>query len=464
MTKPIVLKLSVSPIKVKEIDFKFKPNPPFHKEVKSIEGHEDEFEVQYISEYELADIMRSLYECQFTKYIIINPRNVIIVHLIFCLGRTSDISSCNFVGKLVKTYRNLTVFLSKYRTNNSIICSSDAHTNIVQFLYPFIYAGRIAYKDIGDFIRTPSKVKLAGSNIQVINLGDYLIRNDTHVYRTFPYLIRYLNGEIARYIKALSKGQDVFLLGNHDEELVRTGILKHQFKCTRTIGKMKYFFIHAPFKREISSKLMSKHQDINTIDEGHFYLFEKFWYSIGMNPKNIRKRLNEAVTRMKRFARDDCIFVFGHEYAYHFVGLNPYQMTEEPHPNQETCLATHIVDNFIYADKHRELKPGCVLCTDAQLAATSYRFLEHSFHPYLEADFLKKFGRSKPRKAPVKNNKKNIDDNMMIDHECSPSPIGDMEHPPMFKANIQPMERTVLSVEELEKQLLTKAIDVYHDS
>lgn len=41
----------------------------------------------------------------------------------------------------------------------------------------------------------------------------------------------------------------------------------------------------------------------------------------------------------------------------------------------------------------------------------------------------------------------------------------------MFKANIQPMKRTseqanqtVLSVEELEKQLLTKAVDVYHDS
>lgn len=459
MVKPIVLKLSVSPIEVKEIDFKFKPNPPFHKEVKSIEGHEEEYAVQYISEYKLADMMRSLYESQFTKYIIINPKNVVIVHLIFRLGQTSDISSYNFIGKLVKTYRNLNVFLSKYRTNNSIICSSDAHTNIVQFLYPFIYAERIAYKDIGDFIRTPSKVKLMESNIQVINLGDYLIRDDTHVYHTFPYLIRYLNGEIVRYIKALSKGQDVFLLGNHDEELVRAGILKRQFACTKTIGRMKYFLIHAPFKREIFSKLISKHQDINSIDEGHFYLFEKFWHSTGMNPKNIGKCLNKAVTRMKKFARDEYIFVLGHEYAYHFVGLAPNQMTEDPHPNQETCLATHLVDNFIYADKHRELKPGCVLCTDAQLAATSCRFLEHSFHPYLEADFLRKFGRNKPRKTPVKN----IDDIMLNNYSCSPSPNGDMEHSPTERTSEQTIQ-TVLSVEEVEKQLLLKAIDVYHES
>lgn len=178
-----------------------------------------------------------------------------------------------------------------------------------------------------------------------------------------------------------------------------------------------------------------------------------------MNPKNIGKCLNKAVTRMKKFARDEYIFVLGHEYAYHFVGLTPNQMTEDPHPNQETCLATHLVDNFIYADKHRELKPGCVLCTDAQLAATSYRFLEHSFHPYLEADFLRKFGRNKPRKTPVKN----IDDIMLNNHSCSPNPNGDMEHSPTERTSEQTIQ-TVLNVEEVEKQLLLKAIDVYHDS
>lgn len=468
MITPTVLKLSVSATDVKEIDYKFKPNPPFHKEMMSIEGHENEYEVQYVSEYKLADMMRSLFECQFTKYIIINPKSVIIVHVIFSLGQTMDISSYGFVGKLVKAYRNLNNFLSKYRTNKSIICSSDAHTNIVQFLYPFIYAGRLTYKDIGTFIRAPSKVKLIDTSVRVVNIGDYLIRDDTRVYHTFPYLIRYLNGEIARYVEVLSKGQDVFLLGNHDEELVRTGILKRKFAYTKTIGKMKYFFIHAPLKGETFGKVMTSHMNINSIDEGNFYLFEKFWHSTGMTPKNISKCLNKAVLRMKKLAGDDCVFVFGHEYCYHFVGLKPQQMTEDQSPNQDTCLATHLVDNFIYSDKHREIKPGCVLCTDTQLAATTYRFLDHWYHPYLKAEFLKKFGKITPKKPVVKSPKKNADDIMLNESytsERTPSPVIEGELL-TFKVNVQPIEAKPISinVEELESQLLRLCKDNHHDS
>lgn len=467
--KPTVLKLIASPRTVKEISKSFVESRKWSDEsikaaiidlnesgktsennLNSAENETNE-QIKMVTEEVLADKNRSLFECQFTKYIIINPKSVIIIHLMFKIPKTVDIYSDKFIGKLIRTYRNLNNYLSHYKEKDSIICASDAHTNIVQFLCPYVYAERLPYRHIGDFIRNPSGISPVKTDITVVNLGDYLLRSDTRIYKKLPYLIRYLNGEILRYVYSLKRGQDIFLCGNHDEEIVRAGILKPLYTYERTIGETKYFFTHAPFKKEIHEKILAERLNPNDLNECHFYLYQKFWHSTGMNLENIKENLDEAIDRVKALAPKDAVLIFGHEYCYHFVDIKPSIFG--PQTTMQTCLGENIIDNFIAADKSRIIKPGCVLCTDSLLAATTYRFLGRRFHPYLDKTKCIKYGKmKKPKNRDLLNDSINTS---TIEAD-EPQKTSDV------KLNVENVSDKCINVKDLEDTLLHQAESLFY--
>lgn len=173
-----------------------------------------------------------------SKYMLIFEHDYVIILIDFRISKYRSIYNQEFINELTKTYNNAVMLLKSIYSIPKAIVLSDTHLNIVQLLFPFMYAGYIESID--------TSFKITFNNItssKIIHLGDYAISDlsrayEEHIDQLKPYCI--LTTKIIT--KLIPYG--LFLAGNHDWIIAQKLPLIHHH--IERIGDKTYLFIHGP--------------------------------------------------------------------------------------------------------------------------------------------------------------------------------------------------------------------------
>ena len=238
-----------------------------------------------------------------SKYMFIYEHDYAIILIDFQINKYRSVYNQKFINELTKTYNNAVTLLKPIYSIPKAIVLSDTHLNIVQLLFPFMYAGYIE--------RIDTSFKLIFNHItssKIIHLGDYTISNISRVYKEHmdqikPYCI--LTTKILKQLIPYG----LFLAGNHDWFIAQKLPLTHH--RVERIGDKTYLFIHGP-------PLM------NDMPENKYQFKDKMFFRINRNQNNAwnKERVDKCFKSMtdKLLTKID-IIVCGHEQSLSIIDL-----------------------------------------------------------------------------------------------------------------------------------------------
>ena len=300
------------------------------------------------------DAEKLLFMRRASKYLFIYSTHHDVFLINFVTKKYNDIYDTEFISEINQMFRRCIKYLDDEHDRPLAIVLSDTHLNVVQFLFPFAYAGHI--NEIRDRFRLVL-IPREYVHMDVIHLGDYAISQVSRIYKEKTEIFFPLNKLMTYLLKQLNR-RGVFLAGNHDFFIHKDFRLLHH--TIYKYGDKTYLFIHGP---PVRLDLPDKQYQFK---DRTFFRYDRK-KSIEWNREQIDKCFADFKTRI--IGGFDVI-VCGHE---------------------NMIVTIHMPDEINRGLVQYELIENDLICLDAMSSTRAYFSFESSEidHPYIDIESFK---------------------------------------------------------------------------
>ena len=285
-----------------------------------------------------------------SKYLFIYPDRYEIILIDFQTDHYNNVYDERFINEINELMVTARVVLGDKKKDLLAIVLSDTHLNIVQFLFPFMFAEYVT--KVNKWYELSLR-KLDKNDIDIIHLGDYGLSQFSRIFKEKREMFKGFNLLILKILKQLNV-YGIYLAGNHDFFINRSlGLMIYHINV---YGGRAYLFIHGP---PLTLDMPDKEAKFK--DRFFFRLDRR--KSMEWNKQQVTKIFDQLQSKIMR--KIDVI-VCGHEQLFSLLDLPE---------GTDTVLAQyepHVFNNLI-----------CLDCASSTRCYFSYES-DEATHPYLK--------------------------------------------------------------------------------